>query len=95
MTLPTHLASAVAELRALGWSVTEPPSTKNCGLASAAICRQRGWGPGTRIVGDEGHGPETIEITAVGETIVLAKSIKYNGPEVMWCLNMRDWTVAT
>lgn len=65
---------------------------------SAVICRERGWVPGTRLVGDEGQGPTIIEITAVGERSILAKTITHNGKvpwyapsEGLWALYCRDW----
>jgi hypothetical protein len=66
--------------------------------SAAEICRERGWGPGTRIVGDEGYGPTVIEITAVGHEEILAKTISHNGQppkweggETSWVLWCRDW----
>lgn len=66
-------------------------------LNSAELCRKNGWKAGTRLVGDEGYGPDVIEITAVGEYNILAKAISYNGKPVdspreqSWTLQMRDW----
>ena len=62
----------------------------------ASVCRERGWGPGTRLVGDEGYGRTVIEITAVGERQLLAKTISHDGkpvnrPEGEWVLALRDW----
>lgn len=62
----------------------------------ADICRANGWQVGTRLVGDEGHGPTMIEITAIGERAILAKAISEGGepimaPEGMWFLSYRDW----
>lgn len=59
-------------------------------------CRENGWGPRTRLVGDEGFGPTVIELTAVGERHVLAKQISHNGKprdsyESCWTLACRDW----
>ena len=64
----------------------------------ADICRENGWIPGTRLVGDEGYGPTVIEITAVGERSILAKTVSHNGQpstvrEGNWCLWCRDWHV--
>lgn len=64
----------------------------------AEICRERGWIPGTRLVGDEGYGPTIIKITAVGEESILAKTISHNGQaskigEGLWVLWCRDWRV--
>lgn len=64
---------------------------------SADLCRRNGWGPGTRLVGDEGYGPTVIEITAVGDESILAKRISHNGQpstwpfENMWTLEYRPW----
>jgi hypothetical protein len=64
----------------------------------AIICREHGWEPGTRIVGDEGHGPQVIEITALGEEQIIAKTISGpHGPyreHGSWTLGCRDWQVA-
>jgi len=72
-------------------------STLNSGRREAVICRERGWTAGTRLVGDEGWGPTVIEITAVGEENILAKTITHNGNKPEWCgettwtLDCRDW----
>lgn len=63
---------------------------------AADICRARGWTAGTLLVGDEGYGPEVIRITAVGEQIVLARTVSRNGKGVKsnedsWCFACRDW----
>jgi hypothetical protein len=65
-------------------------------MTDADLCRSRGWGPGTRLVGDEGYGPTVIEITAVGERILLAKLISHDGDstgenEASWTLSCREW----
>lgn len=64
----------------------------------ADICRENGWSNGTRLVGDEGYGPTVIEITAVGERSILAKTVSHNGQtssvgECLWSLWCRDWHV--
>ena len=60
---------------------------------SADYCRRMGWGIGTRIVGDEGYGPTTITITAVGqERSILAKADGRD--ESRWTLEHRDWQLA-
>ena len=56
---------------------------------SAGYCRRMGWGPGTHIVGDEGYGPTTITITAVGQEGILAKADGRD--EKTWTLKYRDW----
>lgn len=67
--------------------------------SEAAACRERGWGVGTRLVGDEGYGPTVIEITAVGDSSVLAKRLGHAGDackpsESSWVLWCRDWSEA-
>lgn len=67
-------------------------STLNSRLSPAEICRRNGWVQGTKIVGDEGYGPCTIEITAVGVMSILARCIHpHASSEQMWHLDMRDW----
>jgi hypothetical protein len=71
-------------------------ATKGC-RNSAEVCRANKWKAGTRLVGDEGSGPTVIEITAVGESGLLAKAISHNGKkqdpprEGSWTLSNRDW----
>ena len=65
-------------------------------MTDADLCRYHGWFPCTRLVGDEGHGPTVIEITALGERLLLAKCISHNGipascEESLWTLACRDW----
>lgn len=66
---------------------------------SAETCRARGWGPGTRLIGDEGYGPTVIRITALGERRILAVAESHNGipygpwDEAPWTLEHRDWRV--
>ena len=66
-------------------------------MNNAERCRQNGWSQGTRLVGDEGYGPTVIELTAIGERIVLAKMISHNGAEEtepyekVWTLQLRNW----
>lgn len=58
----------------------------------AEFCREMGWGVGQRLVGDEGYGPTTIEITAIGEDKLLAKAIHPKPrSENNWTLCCRDW----
>jgi hypothetical protein len=68
--------------------------TTRPGESSAAACRRLGWGPGTRLVGDEGYGPTVIRLTAIGEARVLAVCEDRNdGYEGSWTLSCRDWQV--
>jgi hypothetical protein len=67
--------------------------------SDAAECRSRGFRVGTRLVGDEGFGPTVMEITAIGEKHILAKTLSENGipsnpNEGLWTLACRDWRVA-
>ena len=68
--------------------------------SDADICRKKGWVAGTRLVGDEGCGPTVIELTAIGEGDILAKTISHNGNmeeyphEGSWTLSCRQWKVA-
>lgn len=66
----------------------------------ADVARAKGWEEGTRIVGDEGHGPTVIEITEVTRSRLFAKRISHNGvpsparSDNSWVLSCRDWTEA-
>jgi hypothetical protein len=66
---------------------------------AADVCRENGWPVGTRLIGDEGYGPSTIEITAIGERAILAKVIASpygpNEREGSWTLDCRDWKVTS
>jgi hypothetical protein len=65
--------------------------TLNNPLPPAEICRRNGWGVGTRLVGDEGRGPDTIVITAIGEECMLARLDANGCCEGLWTLACRDW----
>lgn len=66
--------------------------TMSSNLSPADLCRLNGWKPGTLLIGDEGYGPCTIQITAVGERLIIAKCIlPHDGAEQLWTLNCRDW----
>lgn len=74
-------------------------STKNSTLTEVELCRERGWGVGTMLVGDEGYGPTVIRITALGESKMLACGVSHNGEAVdrgegTWVLWCRDWREA-
>jgi hypothetical protein len=65
-------------------------------MSDAERCRQNGWGVGTRLAGDEGYGVTVIEITAIGESRILAKTVSHKGErvdqsETSWTLVCRDW----
>jgi len=62
----------------------------------ADICRENGWGVGTRLIADEDMRPFTIEITAVGLKRVLAVCVRRDGTihandEGDWDLQWREW----
>ena len=65
--------------------------------SDAERCRTKGWQAGTRLVGDEGHGPTIIRLTAIGKHDILAVAESHNGvparyeSERTWTLLMRDW----
>lgn len=64
----------------------------------AEVARAKGWSEGTRIVGDEGHGPTVIEITEMTRSRLFAKRISHDGEPAnsdrdnSWVLYCRDWT---
>lgn len=65
-------------------------------LNQADLCRANGWTVGTILEGDEGYGPYRIKITAIGETVILARRIScdgkpYLGRETIWSLARCDW----
>lgn len=49
---------------------------------SVRLCLANGWGVGTRLAGDEGHGETVIEITYMSERTLLAKMISDSGQVV-------------
>lgn len=82
---------AVADLRSMGVTMY-----RNTGPSAAETCRANGWGIGTVLEGDEGHGPTQIVLTAIGEDSILARPISHNGKpsrgrEGLWTLALRDW----
>lgn len=64
---------------------------------SAKTCRENGWTVGTRLSGKEYDSTSVIEITAIGETGILAKELTRNGKivedvrEAGWVFTCRDW----
>lgn len=64
--------------------------------SEADYCRRHRLFPGTVLVGDEGHGPTVIRITALGERTLLAATVSHNGSPVgnhegQWTLSCRNW----
>ena len=70
-------------------------------MNEADTCRANGWGVGTVLEGDEGYGPTRIQLTAIGESRILAKCVSHNGEptpqhgETSWVLWCRDWKEIT
>lgn len=92
-TLPAFLPQEVAPK-------IELKTTLNDGRQPAVVAREHGWKVGTKLIAVDNHGPEIIQITALGEDQLLAKSISRNGvavtdndSECSWHLDMRDWKV--
>jgi hypothetical protein len=65
--------------------------------SDADICRRNGWTVGTQLAGDEGYGVTVIQLTAIGESSIMAKIIPHKGipeqypHEGAWTLSCRDW----
>jgi len=72
-------------------------STRHDHRHAAEICREYGWGVGTCLVGDAGYGATVIEITALGDSVMLAKIVSHGCLPVgyhdaqAWSLTLRDW----
>lgn len=64
------------------------PTLGNLAMSPADICRANGWGPGTRLRGEECGAFTTIEVTAVGLSAILATA---GGDEGPWALHCRAW----
>lgn len=62
------------------------------GKTEAETCHLNGWTVGTVLVGDEGYGPHTITITAIGRESILAYWHDSNreAPTTLIC---REWSV--
>ena len=78
---------------------TEPTSREMSRTMSAAdICRAKGWDVGTRLFGRDRYVEDTIEITAIGDHMVLASRVNEHGRKISressWTLAYRDWQVA-
>ena len=76
--------------------VTILRSTKDDGRPPAEVCRERGWGPGTLLAGDEGYGVTVIEIVCVHDRNIYARTVAHDGlacggGESSWVLYCRDW----
>lgn len=65
-------------------------------MTNAELCRVNGWKVGDVLEGDEGYGPTRIVLTAIGEDLVLARTLAQDGTivdcrEIPWSLKYRDW----
>lgn len=69
--------------------------------SAADICRDHGWNIGTCLAGDAGDGPTVIQITALGDKVMLAKIVSQSCLPVgyhdaqAWSLSLRDWQPVT
>ena len=63
------------------------------GSTDAETCRLNGWGPGTRLTGEENGRSATITITAIGRASVLAIRDGLS-IESVWSLSHREWRLA-
>lgn len=66
------------------------------GTTDAETCQLNGWEVGDVLVGAEGCVFEHIQITAIGEQKILARSFMRNGipvdsDEASWTLICRNW----
>ena len=74
--------------------------TKDSLQSDANLCHINQWVVGDRLIGDEGHGPTVIQITAIGEQSVLFKMVSHNSVpagnhrDSVWTLTCRSWKKA-
>lgn len=70
--------------------------TMRRGATDAETCRLNGWDVGTELVGDQGYGPSTIVITAIGERQILARCTHHGDGRIhgerTWTLTAREWS---
>lgn len=72
-------------------------STRHDNRHAAEICREHGWTVGTCLVGDAGYGPTVIQITVLGDRVMLARIVRHGCLSVgyhdaqAWTLSLRDW----
>ncbi len=72
-------------------------TTRNDQRFAADICREHGWRAGTRLVGEDGLGTTVIEITALGNQVMLARRVSQDGEPAAydqdrsWRLSDRYW----
>lgn len=67
--------------------------------SSAQLCKLNGWMVGDLLCGDEGYGATVIQLTAIGDDYIMARSISHNGSpsgcgyEGGWTLHEREWSL--
>lgn len=67
--------------------------------SDAGTCRINGWSVGTELCGKEYGRVDRIRITAIGESLVLARAVMrgnriVNERECTWTLSCRRWAIA-
>lgn len=66
-------------------------------MTEREVCEQNGWGVGTRLAGDEGHGVTVIRLTHLTEDGALLAKTEWHdgkpheGTEHFWTLRCREW----
>lgn len=65
----------------------------------ALKCKKNNWKVGDKLIGNEGYGDTIIQITAIGESHILAKELSHNGKKTLreeshWTLSCREWRKA-
>ena len=64
-----------------------------CLSSAADTCRENGWTVGTKLSGAYGTGSIVIQITAIGDDLLLARQVEpVPLPETTWTLAIRQWT---
>jgi hypothetical protein len=64
-----------------------------CISSAADTCRENGWTVGTRLSGAHGTGCIVIQITAIGDDLLLARQVEpVPLTESLWSLTIRQWT---
>jgi len=64
-----------------------------CISSAADTCRENGWDVGTKLQGTHGTGIIVIQITAIGDDLLLARQVEpVPLTESLWTLAIRQWT---
>lgn len=66
-------------------------TTNRYTINSADLCRSKGWQKGDILECADKTGHCRIQITAIGEMVVLAKCLQHENYERAWILSARDW----